>query len=88
MSKRYKLLLILIGTLKRLCANYKIIGSDEPQDRDTVVVLNRAPRAIYLKVSNEGIDVHPSFLVMYEEELQADILVSTVMAAASVQITE
>jgi hypothetical protein len=88
MSKRYKLLLILIGTLKRIHANYRIVGSDEPQDRDSVVVLNEHPRSVFLKVTNEGIEVHPSFLSLYEEELQADIIVSVVMVAADVQITE
>lgn len=46
------------------------------------------PRSIYLTVTNEGIETRPSFLTMYEEELQADILVYIVMVVTDVQITE
>lgn len=88
MSRRYKLLLIMVSAISRLSIPYRIIGGSEPQDRDTVIVLWNEPRSIYLTVTNEGIETTPSFLTMYEEELQADILVSTVMAVADVQITE
>ena len=88
MSRRYRLLLVLVAALKRLSIPYRIVGSSECQDRDTVVTLWNEPRSIYITVTNEGIESHPSFLTMYEEELQADILVSTVMAVSDVQITE
>lgn len=88
MSRRYRLLLLLIAALKRLSIPYRIVGSSEPQDRDTVITLWNEPRSIYLMVTNEGIETHSSFLTMYEEELQADILVYIVMAVTDVQITE
>lgn len=86
MSKRYRLLLILIETIKRLSIDYRIIGSSEPQDRDTVVVIGIHPRSIFLRVTNDGIEVTESFLSLYEEMMRADILASTVMAAANVRI--
>ena len=86
MSTRYRLLLILIGTIKRLSITYRIVGSSEPQDRDTVVVLGDIPKTIFLTVTNEGIETVHSFLSMPADRLQADILVSSVMAAADVQI--
>lgn len=88
MSRRYRLLLVLVAVLKRLSIPYSIVGSSEPQDRDTVVKLWNEPRSIYLTVTNVGIETRPSFLTMYEEELQADILSYTVMAVTDVQITE
>lgn len=88
MNRRYKLLLILIASVKRLRIPYRIIGSTEPQDRDSVVVLWNEPRSIYLMVTNEGVETVYSFLSMYDEMLQADTLVSTVMAATDVQVTQ
>lgn len=88
MSRRYRVLLLLVAVLKRLSIPYRIVGSSEPQDRDSVVILWNEPRSIYLTVTNEGIETRPSFLTMYEEELQADILAYTVMAVSNVQITE
>jgi hypothetical protein len=88
MSKRYKLLVILIETIKRLSIPYRIIGSSEPQDRNSVVVLGNHPRSIFLTVTNDGIEVTESFLSMYEEMLRADIIASVVMAAASVRISD
>lgn len=88
MSRRYRLLLLLVAVLKRLSIPYRIVGSSEPQDRDSVVVLWNEPRSIYLTVTNEGVETRSSFLTMYEEELQADILAYIVMAVSDVQITE
>ena len=88
MSRRYKLLLVLVAALKRLSIPYRIVGSSEPQDRDTVVTLWNVPRPIYLTVTNEGIESRPSFLTMCDEVLQADILAYIVMAVSDVQITE
>lgn len=85
MSSRYRL---LVAALKRLSIPYRIVGSSEPQDRDTVIALWNEPRSIYLTVTNEGIETRPSFFTTYEEELQADILVYIVMAVTDVQITE
>lgn len=86
MSKRYRLLLILVETIKRLSIPYRIIGSSEPQDRDSVVVLGNHPRSVFLTVTNDGIETTESFLSMYEEMLRADILASAVMAAAGASI--
>lgn len=84
MGRRYRLLLVLVAVLKRLSIPYRIVGSSEPQDRDTVVTLLNGPRTIYLMVTNEGIVTRPSFLTMYEEELYADILAYIVMAVTDV----
>lgn len=78
----------MVAALKRLSIPYRIVGSSEPQDRDSVVILWNEPRAIYLTVTNEGIESRPSFLTTYEEELQADILAYIVTAVSDVQITE
>lgn len=88
MSKRYRLLLILINTLERLSIKYHFVNCTHPSDADTVIRIGNHPRASYFIVNEKGITFVPSFLTMYEEEIRGDILVATVMAVADVQITE
>lgn len=88
MSKRYRLLLILINTLKRLSIKYYFVNCTHPSDMDTTIRIENHPRASYFIVNEKGVTFVPSFLTMYEEELRGDILAATVMAAADVQITK
>lgn len=88
MSKRYMLILILINALKRMSIEYRIVGSSEPQDRDTVIILGEDYKSVYLRVTNDGIDITHPFFPTYDFKLQVDTLVSTAMAAIDVQITE
>lgn len=86
MSKRYRLLLILINTLERLSINYHLVNCMHPSDTDTSIRVGNHPRASYFIVNGKGVTFVPSFLTMYDEEIRGDILAATVMAAASVQI--
>ena len=88
MSKRYRVLLILIKTLERLSIKYHFVNCTHPADTDTVIRIGNHPRASYFIVNENGVKFVPSFLTMYDEELSGDILAAMVMAAADVQITE
>ena len=88
MSKRYKLLLILINVLERLSIEYHLVGCTHPRDRDSAVRIGEHPAAIYFIVSENGISYTVSPLNSCNEEFRADLLASTVMAAADVQITK
>ena len=88
MSKRYRLLLILINTLERLSIKYHLVNCTHPSDTDTAIRVGDHPRASYFIVNEKGVTFVPTFLTMYEEEMRGDILAATVMAASNVQITE
>lgn len=88
MSKRYRVLLILINTLERLSIKYHLVNCSHPSDTNTVIRVGDHPRATYFVINEKGVSSTPSFLTMYEEEIRGDILAATVMAAADVQITE
>lgn len=88
MSKRYMLILILINALKRMSVKYRIIGSSEPQDRDTIIVLGEDYKSVYLKVTNDGVETTHPFFPTHDFRLQVDTLISTAMAAIDVQIAE
>lgn len=86
MSKRYRLLLILINTLERLSIKYRFVNCTHPSDTDTAIMIGKHPCASYFIVNEKGITFIPHFLTMNEEKLRGDILAATVMAAADVQI--
>lgn len=88
MSKRYRLLLILINTLERLSINYHLVNCMYPSDTDTAIRVGEHPRANYFIVSEKGVSYTVSPLNSDSEEFRADVIAATVMAAADVQITE
>lgn len=88
MSKRYRLLLILINTLERLSIKYHLVNCMHPSDRDTIIRIRGNLCVIYFIVSDNGISYTVSSLNSDNEEFRVDVIAATVMAAASVQITE
>lgn len=88
MSKRYRLLLILIDTLERLSINYHLVNCMHPSDADTAIRVGDHPRANYFIVSEKGISYTVSPLNSEAEEFRAGVISATVMAAADVQITK
>lgn len=88
MSKRYCLLLILINVLERMMIEYHLVGCSHPRDADSVVRIGNHPAAIYFIINENGISYTVSPLNSDNEEFRANLIASTVMAAADVQITE
>ena len=88
MSERYKLLLVFINTLERMSIKYHLVNCMHPSDTNTAIRVGEHPRANYFIVSDKGITYTASLLNSDAENYKAELLVSAVMAAASVQITQ
>lgn len=81
MSKRYTSLLVVTIILKRLGTSYHIIGGDEPEDRDSIVVINSRPIPVYLLVTDKGIEYESHSLNSDLDNYRIELLVSSAMAA-------
>lgn len=81
MSKRYTALLVLTSILKRLGTSYHVIGGDEPEDRDSVVVINSKPIPVYLLVTDKGIEYESHSFNSDMVNYRIELLVSSAMAA-------
>ena len=81
MSKRYTSLLVVTSILKRLGTSYHIIGGDEPEDRDSVVVINSRPIPVYLLVTDKGIEYEFHSLNSDMDNHRIELLVSSAMDA-------
>lgn len=88
MSERYKLLLILINTLERLSIKYHLVNCTHPSDKDTIIRVWGNLHVNYFIVSNNVVSYTVSSLNSDNEEFRVDVIAASVMAAASVQITE
>lgn len=88
MSKRYLLLLILINTLENLSIKYHLVNCMHPSDTDTAIRVGEHPHANYFIISEKGISYTVSPNNLPSEEFRIEVIAATVMAAASVQITE
>lgn len=85
-SKRYRLLLVLINTLENLSIKYHLVNCTHPSDTDTVIRVGEHPRANYFTVSERGISYTVSPVNLPSEEFRIEVIAATVMAAADVQI--
>ena len=86
MSRRYRLLLILINTLERLLIDYHLIGCSHPSDKDTAVRIGEHPNANYFIVSDKGISYTMCFMSSPAEEFKMETIALSVMAAASIKV--
>ena len=87
---RLKVITILVTVLKSLHIPFAIIGSREPEDRDTVirVGLNKVPA--FYTVTNNGITYTPGFMDNEECKFTLTAVMTAVNAvvSADVQIKE
>lgn len=88
MCERYKLLLVLINTLERMSIKYHLVNCTHPSDKDTAIRIGDPPCVNFFIVSNNGITYTLSPLNSDAENYKMELLASTVMAAASVQIMQ
>nr|DAN45941.1 MAG TPA: hypothetical protein [Caudoviricetes sp.] len=86
MSRRYRLLLILINTLERVPIDYHLVGCSHPSDKYTAVRVGEHPNANYFIVSDKGISYTVSNMSSFVEEFKMRTIVSSVMAAASIEV--
>ena len=87
---RLKVITVLVSVLKSLHIPFAIIGSREPEDRDTVirVGLNKVPA--FYTVTNSGITYTPGFMDNEECKftLTAIMTAVNVVANTDVQVKE
>lgn len=76
-------MLILINTLERMSIDYHLVGCSHPSDKYTAVRVGEHPNANYFIVSDKGISYTVSSFV---EEFKMRTIVSSVMAAASIEV--
>ena len=88
MSKRYRLLLVLINTLENLSIKYHLINCMHPSDMNTAIRVGEPPRVNYFIVTEKGINYTTSPINLPSEDLRIEVIAATVMAVADVQITE
>lgn len=87
-SKRYRLLLVLINTLENLSIKYHLVNCTHPSDTDTAIRVGERPRVNYFIVSEKGIAYTTSPVNLPSEDFRIEVIAATVMAAADVQIKE
>lgn len=80
-SKRYITILVLINILERLRINYRIIGGDEPEDRDTIIYVDTGPVPTYFSVTNKGATYSHSPFNNEQVKYRVDLFVSVATSA-------
>lgn len=88
MSKRYRLLLILINTLERLSIDYHLVNCTHPSDMITAIRVGEHPYANYFIVSDKGINYTTCLMSPPAEEFKMETILSSVMAAASIKVED
>lgn len=83
---RLKIITILVSVLKSLHIPFAIIGSREPEDRDTVirVGLNKVPA--FYTITNNGITYTPGFMDNEECKFTLTAVMTAVNAVASIDV--
>ena len=83
---RLKVITILVTVLKSLEIPFRIIGGDEPEDRDTIirVGLNNIPT--FYTVTNDGITYTPGFMDSPANKFTLTAVMSAVNAAANINV--
>ena len=83
---RLKIIMILVSVLKSLHIPFAIIGSREPEDRDTVirVGLNKVPA--FYTITNNGITYTPGFMDNEECKFTLTAIMTAVNAVAGTDV--
>lgn len=59
---RLKVISTLVAVLESLEIPYKIIGGDEPEDRDTIIRIGLSSMPAFYTITNDGISYTPGFM--------------------------
>ena len=87
---RLKVITILVSVLKSLNIPFKIIGSDEPEDRDTIIRIGLNNMPAFYTITNEGITYTPGLMDSEANKFTLTTVMSAVnaMVSANVQVKE
>lgn len=83
---RLNIITILVSVLKSLHIPFKIIGSDEPEDRDTVIRIGLNSMPAFYTITNEGIIYTPGFMDSEANKFTLTAVMSAVNAAADINV--
>lgn len=83
---RLKIITILVNVLESLHIPFKIIGSDEPEDRDTIIRIGLNSMPAFYTVTNNGITYTPGFMDSEANKFTLTAVMSAVNAAAGTDV--
>lgn len=83
---RLKVISILVAVLKSLEIPFKIIGGDEPEDRDTIIRIGLNPMPAFYTVTNDDISYTPGFMDSEGNRFILTAVMSAVNAAANTNV--
>lgn len=83
---RLKVISILVAVLKSLEIPYKIIGGDEPEDRDTIIRVGLSKIPAFYTITNDGISYTPGFMNSEGNRFTLTAVMSAVNAVANTNV--
>lgn len=83
---RLKTISILVSVLKSLHIPFKIIGGDEPEDRDTIIRIGLNSMPAFYTITNDGITYTPGFMDSLANKFTLTAVMSSVNAAAGIDV--
>lgn len=83
---RLKVITILVSVLKSLHIPFKIIGGDEPEDRDTIIRIGLNSMPAFYTITNDGISYTPGFMDSEGNRFTMTAVMSVVNAAANINV--
>ena len=83
---RLKVITILVAVLKSLEIPHKIIGGDEPEDRDTIIRVGVSKTPAFYTITNNGITYTPGFMDSPASKFTLTAVMSAVNAAANIDV--
>lgn len=83
---RLKVITVLVSVLKSLHIPFNIIGSDEPEDRDTIIRIGLNSMPAFYTITNEGISYSPGFMDSEANKFTLTTIMSAVNAMVNVNV--
>lgn len=83
---RLKVITILVSVLESLHIPFKIIGSDEPEDRDTIIHIGLNNMPAFYTITNEGITYTPGFMDSEANKFTLTAVMSAVNVAVDTDV--
>lgn len=83
---RLKIITIPVGVLESLHIPFKIIGSEEPEDRDTIIRVNLNQAPAYYTITNGSIIYVPGCMDSEANMFTLTVVMSAVNAAANINV--
>jgi hypothetical protein len=83
---RLKVITILVSVLESLHIPFNIVGSDEPEYRDTIIRIDLNSMPAFYTITNEGISYTPGFMDSEANKFTLTAIMLAVNAAADIDV--